>query len=527
MLFNSPEFIFFFLPITLILFFKLGHSKRYIAALVWLIVTSLFFYAWWNPLYLGLMFASIVANYLLGSVLNKRESEGGYSDATRKRILTFGVVTNLAFLGYFKYANFFVNTLNNLGFHFHIDSIALPLAISFFTFTQIAYLVDTYKKKTKAYNFLHYFLFVIYFPHLIAGPIVHHKELIPQFEDKRIFKFDFENFSVGLTIFVIGLFKKLIIADRVALYVTPIFDAIGHNYQPSFVDAWTGTLAYTFQLYFDFSGYSDMAIGLSRLFGIYLPLNFYSPYKSRNIVEFWKRWHITLSGFLRDYLYIPLGGNRKGSFNRYRNLMLTMLLGGLWHGAGWTFVIWGALHGAYLVANHFWHGVKARFGLKPEGNNVFTRAFAQLLTFVAVLVAWVFFRAKTFGDSISVLKGLIGLNGVIFPESYLGHFNRISSFGTRLADMGVQFKELNRFGGIQEIACFALLFIIVWGLPNTQQLVSGYHQYLDMYKKGFENFKSHRLSWLHSHSWAIYIGALFVISILSLYRLSEFLYFQF
>jgi alginate O-acetyltransferase complex protein AlgI len=333
MLFNSYTFIFIFLPITLLVFFSIGGKGHHRIAIAWLVAASLFFYGWWNPAYLSLILGSILFNYAVGVALSNLQAQSSASHLTKKIILSFGILVNLFLLAYFKYANFFVDNLNSLsGSNFHLQTIILPLAISFFTFQQITYLVDAYKGETREYNFLHYCLFVTFFPQLIAGPIVHHREMLPQFVKNTIYKFNHQHLAIGLTIFFIGLFKKVVLADGVAVYATPVFEAAEQGVMLTFFEAWAGALAYTFQLYFDFSGYSDMAIGIARMFGIRLPLNFNSPYKSVNIIEFWRRWHITLSRFLRDYLYIPLGGNRKGKFRRYINLMITMLLGGLWHG---------------------------------------------------------------------------------------------------------------------------------------------------------------------------------------------------
>ncbi|TVT47942.1 MAG: MBOAT family protein, partial [Sedimenticola thiotaurini] len=306
MLFNSYYFIFLFLPIVLAVYFLLLRKDTEYP-IVWLVFASLFFYGWWNPVYLFLIIASMVINYALGWSL----SDGsGMTPINRKRILVFGIALNLSALGYYKYAGFFIENIKTLITNdFSFEEILLPLAISFFTFQQIAYLVDAYRGITKEYRFIHYALFVTFFPQLIAGPIVHHKEMLPQFLRVTSFKKNIENFSIGITIFTIGLFKKSVLADNVAQYSTPVFDAAATGDSLSFFVAWGGAMAYTMQLYFDFSGYSDMAIGGARLFGIKLPLNFHSPYKATTIVEFWRRWHMTLSRFLRDYLYIPLGGN--------------------------------------------------------------------------------------------------------------------------------------------------------------------------------------------------------------------------
>ena len=306
MLFNSYQFIFLFLPIVLAGFFLLSR-KNSEYPIIWLVVASLFFYGWWNPVYLLLIVASMLINYSLGRVLSET---GQYSPKRRKWTLIIGITLNLSTLGYYKYAGFFVENINKLtDTDFNLEEIILPLAISFFTFQQIAYLVDAYRGITKEYRFIHYALFVTFFPQLIAGPIVHHKEMLPQFLRVTSLKRNIENFSVGITIFAIGLFKKSVLADSVAQYASPVFDAAATGETVSFFVAWGGALAYTMQLYFDFSGYSDMAIGGDRMFGIKLPLHFHSPYKSTTIVDFWLRSHMTLSRFLLDYLYLRLGGS--------------------------------------------------------------------------------------------------------------------------------------------------------------------------------------------------------------------------
>jgi len=328
--------------------------------------------------------------------------------------LASAIAANLALLGYFKYGGFFLENVDGLlGRPFADPRIVLPLGISFFTFTQIAYLVDTWKGRANERNPVHYALFVTYFPHLIAGPILHHSEMMPQFRIPLTYQFDFDKFTTGLCIFAFGLFKKVVLADGVAKFVAPVFDSAERGVAVSLPDAWGGALAYTFQLYFDFSGYCDMAIGLSWLFGIALPLNFDSPYKATSIIAFWRRWHMTLSRFLRDYLYIPLGGNRHGSARRYINLFATMTIGGLWHGAGWTFVAWGALHGAYLWANHAWStATHTRLNLVAVPPPV-RSTIAWLLTFLAVVVGWVLFRARTIAGAGQVLAGMAGLHGIV------------------------------------------------------------------------------------------------------------------
>ncbi|MEI9896261.1 MAG: MBOAT family protein [Chthoniobacter sp.] len=358
MLFNSHVFIFAFLPATLLGYFLIGARGRPRMAALWLTVASLFFYGWWNPHYLALIGGSIGFNYTLGVLISR--ARGAARKSLAPGLLALGICGNLGLLGYYKYAGFFVDNASMLfGTHWHWSAIVLPLGVSFFTFTQIAYLVDAYHGVTREYDFLYYTLFVTFFPHLIAGPIVLYRNLMPQFARPETYRFHAANMAGGVTLFVLGLAKKVVIADQLSPLVGVVFDSVAQGQTPALAASWIGALAYTLQLYFDFSGYSDMAIGLGRMFNVRFPLNFDSPYQARDIIDFWRRWHISLSTFLRDHLYIPLGGNRLGGPRRYLNLFLTMLLGGLWHGAAWTFVIWGGLHGIYLVVNRGWRRVIA------------------------------------------------------------------------------------------------------------------------------------------------------------------------
>lgn len=408
MLFSSPEFLFGFLPGTVIAAFLAYRFAGPRASLALLVVASLVFYGWWNPAFLALLAGSIVVNYLVGARLQKAPSSA---------LLALGVTFNLGLLCYFKYVNFFIATVNDLtGSGFSAGDIVLPLAISFFTFQQIAYLVDARRGLVHDTDPLRYALFVSFFPQLIAGPIVHHSEMMPQFADKRGFGFRRDDLLIGLSIFSIGMYKKVVIADTLAQFADPVFAAPAGSV--GMLDAWIGVLSYTFQIYFDFSGYSDMAIGLARMFGIRLPLNFHAPYKAHNIIEFWRCWHITLSRFLRDYLYIPLGGNRKGGPRRYANLMIVMLLGGLWHGAGWNFVLWGGLHGAYLAINHGWRALCRQRDRDPDAAGIVSRWAGRLLTFLAVVVAWVFFRSQDFTTAIGLLQSMIGLTGGSTDATY-------------------------------------------------------------------------------------------------------------
>jgi D-alanyl-lipoteichoic acid acyltransferase DltB (MBOAT superfamily) len=516
MLFNSPYFIFVFLPIVVSVFYLIGNRGHHRIAISWLVLASLYFYSYWNPAYVVLILSSILVNYSLGVLLSGARGQDKY----KNQILFAGVVFNLSLLGYFKYANFFINTINSTGYsEISIDEIVLPLAISFFTFQQIAYLVDAWKSQAREYNFLHYCLFVTFFPQLIAGPIVHHKEMLPQFNTNSTYRFNYHNFSIGLSIFLIGLFKKVVIADNLSLQASPVFSAAENGDALHFFQSAKGMIAYTFQLYFDFSGYSDMAIGIARLFGIQLPLNFNSPYKANNIIDFWRRWHITLSRFLRDYVYIPLGGNKKGPLRRYTNLMITMLLGGLWHGAGWTYVFWGALHGFYLVANHAWRKI-----WKKPINSWWSLTVSRITTLTFVMIAWVFFRSESFSGAINFFKGFLNL-----PHTLN---NKLGIFGDMLEKIGFVFNgPAISFYDIKLFIVFIAFLLIVWFVPNTQQLFAKYRPAFAYSKRTMEPTSVQSLwtwlFWKPNIAWSIWIALMGAASILSLSQVSEFLYFQF
>jgi D-alanyl-lipoteichoic acid acyltransferase DltB (MBOAT superfamily) len=392
MLFNSFEYIFLFLPLTFAVYFFLNRSRLTMAGKAWLAGASLFFYAWWDARYLGLIIFSIALNYVVGAGLRRRGT---------RPLLAFGILANLAVLGYYKYADFFIKNVNMLtGSQADVLNIVLPLGISFFTFTQIAYLVDVYRGyREEGYDIVNYTLFVTFFPHLLAGPIIHHKEMMPQFDRMRGKVLDYRNIYGGLFLLSMGLFKKVCMADMLLPVVQAGFqDPSALN----LAEAWVTSLSYTFQIYFDFSGYTDIALGSALLFNIKLPKNFNSPYKALDIQDFWRRWHMTLSRFLRDYVYIPLGGNRRAEVVTLRNLFVTFLIGGLWHGAGWTFVLWGALHGAAMVVHRLW---------KMAGGRMH-RLIAWFLTFNFINLTWVFFRATDWGHALNVLRGMAGLNGI-------------------------------------------------------------------------------------------------------------------
>jgi D-alanyl-lipoteichoic acid acyltransferase DltB (MBOAT superfamily) len=478
MLFNSYLFIFVFLPVVLAGYFALGRCSN-LAPVVWLALASFGFYAFSGWQFVLLLSGSIAFNYGVGYLLIARKLRPGL----RFAVLTSGVAGDLLLLGIFKYAGFVALNLNAVLATGFVVNILLPVGISFYTFTQIAFLVDAYRGNVAHYALPHYALFVTYFPHLIAGPILHHKDMIPQFERAESKRPDPHLILCGVIIFAIGLFKKTCLADGIQPLVALAF---GPN-TPTFDQAWIGALAYTFQLYFDFSGYSDMAIGISLMFGIFLPLNFNSPYKATSIIEFWRRWHMTLSQFLRDYLYIPLGGNRRGPLLRYVNLAITMLLGGLWHGAAWTFVVWGALHGIYLCINHAWHN----YGPKVSPRFARPANFAGLiLTFLAVVVAWVFFRADSMTSALSVLSKMADPRNIALGRAE-----------------------------ILQIAFVLAYAALAWFAPNSQTIMGYDHAN----RKVGENLAAWKMRPLFLYASA----AVLAFGILGIQQHSEFIYFRF
>lgn len=465
MLFSSYEFIFIFLPFVALFYFLLNKYRLLIAAKSFLVFASLFFYSWWNPVYLPLILVSLIFNYSVGASLSSTKKTVGVN---RKCLLVFGVVVNVIVLAYFKYVDFFIENINILiSSSIQSQNIILPLAISFFTFQQIAYLVDSYKRETEEYNILNYTLFVTFFPQLIAGPIVHHREMMPQFASLRLMFVNYKNVTLGFFIFAVGLFKKVVIADSLSSTVSAGFD---QSLSLNFFEAWLTSFSYTFQLYFDFSGYSDMAIGIALIFNIKLPLNFNSPYKSLSIQDFWRRWHITLSSFLRDYIYIPLGGNRGSEISTYVNVFLTFLIGGLWHGASWMFILWGALHGLALIVHRAW----ISFGGKMPN------LVAWFITFNFVNVTWIFFRAETMQDATKVLSGMFGFNGIVLPNAFSNNFGFLHKHGILF---GSWLSSIN--GKFELLMLIVLSFVICLGFNNASVLRSrNCLSYIDCVKYG-------------------------------------------
>ena len=541
MLFNSYVFMFAFLPAA---WAAHALARRFLpgGANAVLALASLAFYGWWDLRFLPLLLGSVAVNFLVGRALGAAAAEG--REGAARAWLTAGVAANLAALGFFKYVDFFLGNLAAAtGAGFEPIGVILPIGISFFTFQQIAYLVDVREGKSDRYAPADYALFVSFFPQLIAGPIVHHREMMPQFA--RGLGPRAEDIALGLTIFIAGLFKKVVLADNLAPFASPVFAAADAGAQVSSFEAWGAALAYTFQIYFDFSGYSDMAIGLARLFGVRLPINFHSPYKAGSIIEFWRRWHMTLSRFLRDYLYIRLGGNRRGPLRRHVNLMATMLLGGLWHGAGWGFVIWGALHGLYLVINHVARAAAARVGLarpEPRGRGGaspggdpggggglrigWARAAGWALTFLAVVFAWVFFRATTLGGALEIAGAMLGIGGLSLPADFADEIGRAPErLGLVYAHAAhVPLRDW-ALAGAPMIAAAAALALLA---PNTNQVfLSGDPAYREGYGGAVEPPRWRALIWRPGVPQAGAALAAFAAALLYASTISEFLYFQF
>lgn len=479
MLFNSYEYILAFLPISFILYWLLMRLNYVKTARLWLVAASFYFYGWWDVRYVPLLASSTLFNYavgvwLAGKASRQESAEAGTtpgaarrsdSPGFRKLVLGLGIAANLILLGYYKYMDFFIVNLNALwGTSWDLLGLVLPIGISFYTFTQIAYLVDAYQGEVRENSLLNYSLFVVFFPQLIAGPILHHREMMPQFSDPANYRLNSRNIALGITIFVAGLVKKVVIADTLAPIANYGFDEATSL---TLVEGWMTSLAYTFQLYFDFSGYTDMAIGAALLFNIRLPFNFDSPYKSLNIQVFWRRWHMTLGRFLMRYVYIPLGGNRRGRLRTYFNLLATFLIGGFWHGAGWTFVFWGFLHGMALVIHRIWMTLNIRM----------PKLLAWFLTFQFVNASWVFFRAREWEDALKVLRGMVNFE----------------SIGLRSVDLS-------------SAALIAAVFLLAVAFRNTNQLQ--------------ERFRPNVVL-----AGAVATGA--VYALIQMNRISEFLYFNF
>lgn len=512
MLFNSEVFLFAFLPVTAAIYYLLWRNVGRQVSLLFLLIASLGFYSYWNPWNTVIFVTSVTVNFSLGAMIARAEP------SRRKGLVVLAVIFDLALLGAFKYWNFLAGQVAELGVALPLVGMALPIGISFYTFQQIGYVVDTGRSGVPARRFDHYFLYLAFFPHSIAGPIVQHRELIGQFATARP-RIAY-NLKLGLSIFTVGLAKKVLLADLFSQGSSPVFDAVARGHAPTLLEAWGAVLCYAMQIYFDFSGYSDMAIGLARIFGYKFPINFFSPYKSRSIIEFWRRWHISLSRFLRNYLYFPLGGSKKGEMRRYLNVFIVMVLGGIWHGAGWTFLLWGVLHGGAILINHLWNDFGGRG--RPPARGWLMGEVKWLATFVFVLIAWTAFRAADLDTTLAMYRGMIGANGLSLPleawplERVLGH----------LPGPG---PDLWRgVGSLDPLIAFVyapMAVLVLRFLPETVIFFRRYKTFI--IEDGYDHPDTTRLAWRPTWTWALIMGALLAVTIWRISGESEFIYFQF
>jgi D-alanyl-lipoteichoic acid acyltransferase DltB (MBOAT superfamily) len=541
MLFNSYLFIFVFFPVTLLGFLLLGKASRNLA-LGWLTLASLVFYGWWRPLNVPIIGLSFFVNFTVAELLQRLSADTTKS-RTRNLVLTVGIVFNVAFLGYFKYTNFALSTINDVaGTDFVLAQVILPLGISFITFQKIAFLVDVHARRIESYTLRDYLLFVLFFPQLIAGPIVHYREMMPQFRNNPC-RFDKEDMSVGLTLICFGLFKKVVLADGIAAHVTPIYGLAAGGGSISLFPGWTAAIGFTLQIYFDFAGYSDMAAGLARCFGIRLPLNFYSPLQATSIIDFWSRWHVTLTRFLTAYLYNPLalwltrrrlgkglpglgGGNaRVGAFLQLlaAPMLLTMFVSGVWHGAGYVFVLWGLLHGVYLTINHAWRLAGPKLWPSKESYAIFMRPVGFVLTFFSVVMAMVLFRSPSVGAAVGVFKGMLGFNGIELPRLFV---EKLGGLGLPLHLVSGVDMPAKAFI-VTQLWIFALLAIAL-ALPNTLQIMARYEPVLGVKERPANTgLLPFALTWKPTLLWAFALSALAAVAIFQVGGPSEFLYWQF
>ncbi len=475
------------------------------AGKAWIIIASLFFYGYWAPAYLLLLLGSIGVNFAFVHALiantNRRQ---------RALLVTAGIVANVGLIAYFKYFAFLIESLNVVSASdLPVPEILLPIGISFFTFQQIGMLVDTWKDRLTSLSFWNHVFLVTFFPHLIAGPIVAQHEMLPQLTAIRRWLVDPRQVAVGAALFSIGMFKKTVLADSIVRYVDAIYTAADRGLPIGVLDGWAAGVGYGFQVYFDFSGYSDMAIGLAIMFGIKLPLNFFSPYKAASIRAFWRRWHVTLSRFLRNLLFIPMGGSRHGLVRTLLALIATMAIGGLWHGAGWTFVIWGLFHGAYLSVNHLWiavglprfAGIAAQVRASAAWSRL-ARTLCVLLTFSAVSFAWVFFRAHDIQSALHLASAMLGLGD-----------------DSGATPMAADFAPI-----------LLAYFLIVWCLPSTMEIFahSGAILHIEDYDARPESSRLLRaVSFRLSGAWAVGSALVLLSAWFALSKLSPFIYYQF
>jgi alginate O-acetyltransferase complex protein AlgI len=515
-------------------------------AIRWLILISLVFYAWWRPINVLIIGPSIIINFAFAWIL-LRLNVGKNSGRLSNAVLALGICFNVVFLGFFKYADFISGTINDvLGANLVLRHIILPLGISFITFQKIAFLVDVQAGRVRSFSFQDYCTFVLFFPQLIAGPIVHYREMMPQFHAASC-RVNKQNLAVGLTLLSFGLFKKVIFADSIALHVTPIYNNVAAGSRISFLAAWMAAIGFTLQIYFDFSGYTDMALGLARFFGIRLPQNFDSPLRASNIIDYWLRWHMTLTRFLTGYIYNPLAlwltrrrlakgrpgfGGRNPTVGAFVSLLMlptitTMFISGLWHGAGYGFVVWGLLHGIFLTINHAWRVVITRLRPDKRSYEHLMTPMGMVLTLGSVTAAMVFFRSPTLTSAIDVLKSMIGVNGIALPQDLL---NRLGSIAGALHSVGVVAdKSWAGHDFVHTAIWISLLMFIALACPNTLQILARYEPALGVKRRSTSSVLGmiRIADWGPSLPWAIATSAMAAIAILSISGPSEFLYWQF
>jgi alginate O-acetyltransferase complex protein AlgI len=544
-LFNSYQFLFGFLPVAVAGFFALGVRSRS-WALRWIIFVSILFYAWWRPLNVLIIAPSILINFVLALALQRLATDEKRFRIARL-VLLLGIAFNVAFLGYFKYVDFGMSTINDIfGTNLILTHIILPLGISFITFQKIAFLIDVHAGRVKSFTLQDYCLFVLFFPQLIAGPIVHYREMMPQFHSVSC-RFDKQNFAVALTLLFFGLFKKVILADHLATVVSPIYNHAASGGGTSLLLAWAAAVGFTLQIYFDFSGYTDMALGIARFFGVRLPPNFNSPLKASSIIDFWLRWHMTLTRFLTAYIYNPLtlwltrrwlSKGRPGLSGHKTTvgaffcllmfpLLLTMFVSGLWHGAGYGFIIWGVLHGFYLTINHAWRLIRPRLWSGTQSYERFMRPLGGLITFTSVAVAMILFRSPTMTSANDLLKGLVAQNGVALPQAIYDHLGPLAGWLHRagVASVAPELWSSEEFGRMVMWILVSLLIALI--LPSTLQILARYEPALGV-KPRTVGFGGRSINeWNASLPWAISMSIVAAMAMLSLGGPSEFLYWQF
>ena len=484
-MFTYFEYIIIFIPVVIAAYFLLNARGLHRPAMYFLIGASLLFYGFWKPIFVPLLLISIIVNFAVGSALIGR-APGGLQ---KKSIIIAGLCFNIGLLGYFKYTNFFIQNINLLfGSDIGPMKILLPLGISFYTFLQISFIVDCYRGKITEIDPTQYLLFVTFFPKLLQGPITTHQEMASQFSNPGTWKINYENLARGLLLLAIGLIKKMVIADNLAIWANTGFDRAPVL---NFFEAWFAALSFIFQVYFDFSGYSDIAIGIALMFNIRLPLNFNSPYKATDIQDLWRRWHITFQRFMRDYVYISLGGSRMGEARLYFNLIITFIIGGFWHGAGWGFIFWGALNGVALIIHRLWR----KTGI------VMNDHLARAVTFLFFLFSGIYFRATTLKDAFKVHRGMLGFEGFAVPEKLKGL--------PFLKPLGVETGNwLVHLGPKEYYFIYLILFstVIIFFTKNSMELT--------------EKMRP-------SVRWALFAGLLLGVGILHLTQVSEFIYANF